>query len=1399
MGDSERRETHVPDDVAALRAEVIELRREHDNHLNAEEILRRRIAFEDLITGISTKFISLPTGRIDEHINEALRALGEFAGVDRSYVFLYSDHGARMSNTHEWCATGISPAMSRLQDLDVGVFPWFSERIKRHEIVYVPQVMDLPPEADREREEWEAESIQSLICVPMICGGSLVGFVGFDSVRVAKPWPDDIVALLRISGEILANALQRKWAEERLSLLSSAIEQSTDGIAVSDLSGTLQYINQAFAGMHGYVPEEALHQHISIFHTPDQIPAVEKANQQIRETGEFAGEIWHARRDGTVFPAYMRNSVVRDHTGRPVAMIAAARDITEQQRAEEALRESEERFRTLFENAPIGSYRTTPDGRILNANPSLVKMLGYSSFDKLALRSLEEEGFEPQYSRKEFIERLERDGEIVGMEAAWTKRDGSAIFVRENAKVIHDADGGVMYYEGTVEDITDRKRAEEALKESQRALSTLMSNLPGMAYRCRNDPGWTMEFVSEGCLNLTGYEAADLTRNRKVSYAELIHPDDRQAVWDDVQAAVSKKEPFRLNYRIVTCAGQENWVWEQGRGVFASDGELLALEGFIIDVTERKRAEEALRTAHDDLERRVEKRTADLTAANRHLQQEIAERERAEERLREQGVLLGNILATIPYDVFWKDWNSVYLGCNQSFARTAGLAKPEDIIGKTDYDLAWKTEEADFYRQCDREVMTAGAAMLNIEEPQLRADGREATLLTSKVPLRDRAGEVVGILGIYADITDLKSAESALRESEQRLQGILNNTKVVIYEKDLSGRYLFANRRFEDLFHVPQDQVIGKTDYEMFPKEIADAFWTNDKRVLEECSPIEFEEVAHHDDGDHTYVSLKFPLFDPNGIPYAVCGLSTDITERQRAAEELRQAKEAAEAATRAKSRFLANMSHEIRTPITAMLGAAELLPMSDADQRDRRTEMILRNGQHLLSLVNDLLDLSRLDAGRFDVQQVRCSFPDLLADVQAVTAPLYERHEIDFQFVCETSIPTSIHTDPTRLKQAIINLVNNALKFTHAGHVRVRIRVDREALEPALSIAVEDTGVGIARDDIDRIFQAFTQLEASTARVVEGVGLGLPLVQWIADRLGGRLEVTSEVGRGSTFTLIVPTGPIENIEWLSPEEVSVPHRPTTDRFSLEGGRRLRGTVLLAEDGKDARELIGFALRNAGADVVAVEDGEEAIRAAGERAFDLVLMDIRMPNIDGLAATAELRRRGCLTPIIALTASSDKSDSRRMREAGFDDFWQKPIPLRRLVELAAGYLREREGVALDEPPASDVGPSDATRLRLAELRTEFERSLSSRLQSLKEALDRGDQSRVHGVLHQLAGTAGMYGHMSMSHEAARLMEMADAGALAERPDELRLLEQFVAGITQTDGSAGDVDSTSPPT
>ena len=1049
-----------------------------------------------------------------------------------------------------------------------------------------------------------------------------------------------------------------RLVKERLELLSSAIKQSTDGIAVSDLKGNIVFVNEAFAQMHGYASEEILHQHFSVFHSPEQLPAVDEANRQIQETGQFEGEIWHVRRDGTTFPTYMRNSLVRDDAGRPAGMVANARDIADQKRAEAALLESEERFRTLFENAPIGSYRTTPDGRILEANPTLVKMLGYSSFEELAKRNLEEQGFEPEYPRSEFVKRLEDEGTLAGMEAAWTKRDGSQIYVRENARVIRNADGRVLYYEGTVEDITDRKKAEEALRESQRALSTLMSNLPGMAYRCRNDRNWTMDFVSEGCVDLTGYEAADIVHSHKISYADLIHPDDREMVWESVQVALMRQVPFQITYRINPADGKQKWVWEQGQGVFSPRGELLALEGFIIDITERVRAEEVLRTAHSELERRVEERTADLSAANERLLNEITERERA---------------------------------------------------------------------------------------------------------------------------------EAALRESEQRLQGILDNTAVVIYEKDLEGRYLFVNRRFLELFHVSWEEAIGRTDYEMLAREAAEACRANDQRVLRARAAIEFLEVVPHDDGDHTYLSLKFPLYDRSGAPYAVCGLSTDITERQRAAEDVKLAKEAAEAASRAKSKFLANMSHEIRTPITAMLGAAELLPdpgPGHTETRDR-INMILRNGRHLLSLIDDLLDRSRIEAGKLVVRPTRCSLLDIIADVQAVTAPLHQRPQVDYRVLYETRIPNSITTDPTRLKQAIINLVSNALKFTESGHVSVRVRVAERQPEPILSVAVEDTGMGIAAEDLERIFETFTQLDWSSAATSRGVGLGLPLAKWIAEQLGGSLEVTSTRGRGSVFTLMVKTGPLDKADWIRPDEAAIPPRQIACGNGTDAFGRLEGRILLAEDFHDARELLASALTHAGIEVTAVGDGEAAVRAATEQSFDLILMDIRMPKMDGLSAAAELRRRGCLSPIVALTASSAMSDQERILNAGFDNFWQKPISLARLIEGAAGYLRASPADADGGVPTKRESTGSAgMEGRMAAVVAAFEQGLPSRLRRLRTTLETGDLESAHTLLHQLAGTGGICGHMELSEEAARLLELVKDGSLPNRMDELSALENMVGKITR---------------
>jgi len=278
----------------------------------------------------------------------------------------------------------------------------------------------------------------------------------------------------------------------------------------------------------------------------------------------------------------------------PEGLLILSWDITARRRTEAALRESEQRYRELFDDAPIGYHEIDRNGIIVRVNPTEARQLGYRVEEMLG-RPVWEFILERQESERAVREKISGHRPLQAFERRYVRKDGTTVDLYIHEHFIRDATGQVVGIRSVVTDITARKRAEEALRESQRALMTLLSNLPGMAYRCRNDTEWTMEFVSEGCVELTGYQPADLVGNRKISYAQLIHRDDRDMVWREVQLALQENRPFQLTYRIVTARGEEKWVWEQGRGVSAPAGELTALEGFIIDITERRRAEEALR------------------------------------------------------------------------------------------------------------------------------------------------------------------------------------------------------------------------------------------------------------------------------------------------------------------------------------------------------------------------------------------------------------------------------------------------------------------------------------------------------------------------------------------------------------------------------------------------------------------------------------------------------------------------------------------------------------------------------------------------------------------------------------------------------------------------------------
>jgi len=446
---------------------------------------------------------------------------------------------------------------------------------------------------------------------------------------------------------------------------------------------------------------------------------------------------------------------------------------------------------------------------------------------------------------------------------------------------------------------------------------------------------------------------------------------------------------------------------------------------------------------------------------------------------------------------------------------------------------------------------------------------------------------------------------------------------------------------------------------------------------------------------DEEYV---FRGYETGAVDYLFKPINPDILQAKvrvfldlhRKNRELEIAKHAADAANLAKSEFLANMSHEIRTPMTAILGFADTL-LTEGDisrappQRIDAVRTITRNGKHLLNLINGILDLSKIEAGKLKLEVVSCSPYDLARDVVSLMQVRADAKGISLVLKPAGKLPETIETDPIRLRQILINLVGNAVKFTEVGQVVVGMSLVRpDDAEQMIQFAVRDTGIGISQAQMEQLFQAFSQVDASATRKFGGTGLGLAISKRLAEMLGGNVTVTSDVGKGSTFRLSVATGPLDDVATIDPpvgidrdnaipKSKSPPTRPP---------KKLDGRVLLVEDGPDNQRLISFVLEKAGAQVTLAENGriacEKVTQAVNEgEPFDVILMDMQMPVMDGYEATRRLKDDGCTTPIIALTAHAMDGDREKCLEAGCDGYASKPINREQLIAIVSEYKAQR--------------------------------------------------------------------------------------------------------------------------
>ncbi len=500
---------------------------------------------------------------------------------------------------------------------------------------------------------------------------------------------------------------------------------------------------------------------------------------------------------------------------------------------------------------------------------------------------------------------------------------------------------------------------------------------------------------------------------------------------------------------------------------------------------------------------------------------------------------------------------------------------------------------------------------------------------------------------------------------------------------------------------------------------------------------------------------------------------SSQLLERH--ARELDAAREASVLASRAKSEFLANMSHEIRTPMTAVIGYSDLLldPALGASDRVNYVQTIRRNGEHLLSLINDILDLSKIEAGKMTLEAIRTSPSQLLVDVASLMRVRAVEKGLSFELKYVGPIPQAVTSDPTRLKQIVMNFVSNAIKFTTTGGVRIIARCEGvDSDTPRLSIEVTDTGVGMSRQQLNKLFVAFTQADTSTTRRFGGTGLGLVISRKLALMLGGGVEVESTEGCGSVFRLWVPTGSLKNVtmiegltEAAAPEAASATHLVQSP--TLDGVR-----VLLAEDGHDNQLLIATVLRKAGAVVKIVGDGVAAVEEAKTDAYGVVLMDMQMPELDGYGATSKLRQLGYMRPIVALTAHAMAGDRERCEGAGCDDYLTKPIERSKLIHVVARWASAMPAGTFEAPPLVSELAGDE---ELADLVRDFVSELPSRAAAISDAAHARDWKSLSRLAHQLKGSGGSYGFGAITDVARCIEEAANASDASDLEVALRRL------------------------
>lgn len=928
-------------------------------------------------------------------------------------------------------------------------------------------------------------------------------------------------------------------------------------------------------------------------------------------------------------------------------IIMFSENITQRKQAEIGLRQSEQRYRSLATATCQMVWIVPADGVPTNDNPAWRELTGQTWEEFQGWGWLDAIHPDDRQLMAEAWETAVKTRSPYQVEFRLRRHDGEYLYMITRGIPVLEPDGSIREWVRTYTDIHDRKQAEAALRERNTLLRSILENTPGF-------------IVVKDCQGRHVALNTNLANFFGKPMEDIIGKDDSELFLPEVAREIMAKDR-----QIITIGIAE--TYEENVSNNGISGTFLTTKV-------------PWRDAHGNI--------LGIIAITR----DISDRKQAEESLRESNILLRSILESTPDLIVVKDRQGQYVALNSNSANFLGKSI-EDIIGKDDSEV-FPLDIARVMMSKDQQIISTG--ITETYEEFLSNGDISGTFLTTKAPWRDVDGNILGIIATTRNITERKQAELALQQSEERFRSLIEATSQIVWSTDAEGAFVTDQPHWRAFTGQTVEELWGwgwlNTIHPEEQAQTAEAWLA----ALANRTVYEAETRTRRYDGEYRYLSVRgVPILAADGSIREWVGTHTDITERKQAEIVLAQAKEAAEAASFAKSEFLANMSHELRTPLNGILGYAQILQRSKHLQEDERSriDVIYQCGSHLLTLINDILDLSKIEAQKVELIPTDFHFPAFLQGVAEMCRIRAELKNINFHYQLASELPVGIHADEKRLRQVLINLLSNAIKFTDTGSVTLTISY---ASEGKIRFEVRDTGIGIVREKHQTIFQPFEQA-GDNRRQTEGTGLGLAISQKIVELMGSNIQVQSEIGIGSIFWFDVNLP--EADEWVKTSQAD-------DYGQIIGIKDCRPKVLVVDDKWENRSVIANLLGPIGFEVAEASDGEEGWQKVLEFQPDLVLTDLLMPELDGFGLIKCIRESEAFKDIMIIVSSASvfESDRHRSLEMGGNDFLPKPVQATELFQKLRQHLHlewvyeeqktvsqpERDNTTLIAPPTAEI-------------------------------------------------------------------------------------------------------------